>query len=200
MKRRRDWLIAGCSLVLSTYLAWPHIQAAEDSPPLPPPVHTSVDFLRDVEPIFHKNCYACHGPSQQMNGLRFDQKDAALKGGYSGPAFIPGNSAESKLIQKVASSKDGFKMPPAGPALSAREIGILCAWIDQGAEWPAPTTAAAQKISSAEKRSHWAFQPISRPVVPLVRQSSWVRNPIDAFILAKLESEEVLPSAEADRV
>src|SRR5439155_377904 len=88
---------------------------------------TSVEFLRDVEPIFHKNCYACHGPSQQMNGLRFDQKEAAFKGGYSGPAFVPGNSAESKLIQKVASSKDGFKMPPAGPALSPQEVNDFLA-------------------------------------------------------------------------
>src|SRR5437867_2091690 len=202
MKKRRNWLIAGCSLVLSTYLAWPHIQAAEDSPPLPPPVQTSVEFLRDVEPIFHKNCYACHGPSQQMNGLRFDQKKAAGTGAFSGPACVPGNSAETKLIQKVASSKDGFKMPPAGPALSPREIGILRAWIDQGAEWAPPpaTPATAQKTSSGEKRSHWAFQPIRRPAVPLVRERSWARNPIDAFILAKLESEEVSPSAEADKV
>src|SRR5881396_2554003 len=99
MKRRRNWVIASSSLVFLTSLVWPHIQA-EDSPQLPPALQIPVEFLRDIEPIFHKNCYACHGPSQQMNGLRFDQKEAAFKGGYSGPAFVPGNSAESKLIQK----------------------------------------------------------------------------------------------------
>src|SRR3989442_13378986 len=133
MKKRRNWLIACCRFVFLTSLVWPHIQAAEDSPPLPPPVQTSVEFLRDVEPIFHKNCYACHGPSQQMNGLRFDQKEAAFKGGYSDPALVPGNSAESKLIQKVASSQDGFKMPPAGPALSPRAVATLRAWTEHGA-------------------------------------------------------------------
>src|SRR3989442_253499 len=176
MKRRRDWVIASCSLVFLTSLVWPHIQAAEDPPQ--PGLQTPVEFLRDVEPILHKNCYACHGPSQQMNGLRFDQKDAALKGGYSGPAFIPGNSGESKLIQKVASSKDGFKMPPAGPALSAREIGILRAWIDKGAEWPAPPpgtslnicsegpsslAATAPKISSTQLRPHPVIQATTPP-------------------------------------
>ncbi len=100
------------------------------------PAKSKIDFVRDVEPILHTKCYECHGSGMQMNGLRFDQKEAALKGGYSGPAIVAGGSDKSPLILRVASAKDGFKMPPAGPALTAREIGVLRAWIDQGAPWP----------------------------------------------------------------
>lgn len=197
MKRRFRMISIFSVLLLAC--AGPLTIQAEDSPNLPPPVKATVDFTRDVEPILHTKCYVCHGSEQQMNGLRLDQKEAALKGGYSGPAMIPGKSAESKLILKVASSKEGYKMPPAGPALSATEIGILRAWIDQGVQWPAPS-AATQKLSLSERRSHWAFQPVRRPEVPMVRQRSWVRNPIDTFILSKLESEGIASSPEADKL
>ena len=125
---------------------------------------SKIDFVRDVEPILHTKCYECHGSGMQMNGLRFDQKEAALKGGYSGPAIVAGSSAKSPLILRVTSDKDGFKMPPAGPSLTAREIGVLRAWIDQGAVWPdVPAAPAGQKLSQAERRSHWSFQPVQRP-------------------------------------
>jgi hypothetical protein len=174
------------------------LHAAEEKLPLP--TKSKIDFARDVEPILHTKCYECHGSVMQMNGLRFDQKEAALRGGYSGPAIVTGASAKSPLILRVASAKDGFKMPPAGPALTTREIGVLRAWIDQGASWPdIPAAAAGQKLSQAERRSHWSFQPIQRPVEPAVRQRTWGRNPIDSFVLARLESENITPSLEADR-
>ena len=160
----------------------------------PLPSKSKIDFVRDVEPILHTKCYECHGSGMQMNGLRFDQKEAALKGGYSGPAIVVGGSDKSPLILRVASAKDGFKMPPAGPALTAREIGVLRAWIDQGAPWPdVPQAAAGQKLSQSERRSHWSFQPVKRPDEPAVRQRSWGRNSIDSFILARLESEGYCP-------
>ena len=77
-------------------------------------LENTVDFARDIEPIFHTKCYQCHGPDTQMVGLRFDKKEEALKGGYSGPVIVPGNSAQSKLIERVSSDKEGFRMPPAG--------------------------------------------------------------------------------------
>ena len=164
------------------------------------PAKSKIDFVRDVEPILHTKCYECHGSGMQMNGLRFDQKEAALKGGYSGPAIVVGGSDKSPLILRVASAKDGFKMPPAGPALTAREIGVLRGWIDQGAPWPdVPQAAAGQKLSQSERRSHWSFQPVKRPDEPAVRQRSWGRNSIDSFILARLESEGIAPSLEADK-
>src|SRR6185295_9514961 len=187
-------LAVACSLsLLLTGPIVPALQAAEEK--LPPPLKSKIDFVRDVEPILHTKCYECHGSGLQMNGLRFDQKEVAQKGGYSGPAIVAGNSAKSPLILRVSSDKDGFKMPPAGPSLTAREIGVLRAWIDQGAVWPdVPSAPAGQKLSQAERRSHWSFQPIQRPAEPAVRQRAWSRNPIDSVILAKLESEGIAPS------
>src|SRR5262245_16077559 len=173
------------------------VQAAEER--VPPAARSKVDFVRDVEPILHTKCFECHGSAMQMNGLRFDQKEAALKGGYSGTAIVVGRSAASPLIQRVASAKDGFKMPPAGPALTTREIGVLRAWIDQGAAWPDVPSTTGQKLSQAERLAHWSFQPVKRPGEPAVRQRSWVRNPIDSFILARLETEGVTQSPEADK-
>ena len=157
----------------------------------------SVDFAREVEPILRSRCQPCHGPGQQMNGLRLDRADAALKGSYSGPVIVPGNSAASKLIQRVSSGKQGFFMPPVGPRLSPAEIQTLTAWIDQGAKWP--QTQAAAGPPAAAKSGHWSFQPIRRPEVPSVRGRDWPRNAIDGFVLARLESEGLAPSPEADR-
>ena len=157
----------------------------------------AVDFETDVEPIFHERCYACHGPSNQMSGFRLDDREAALAGGYSGAVIRPGDSAASALIQRVTSDKDGFRMPPAGPPLSDAETAKLAAWIDAGAEWP--ERAPAPKLTSEQKAEHWSFQPITRPGPPAVQDSAWVRNPIDRFVLAKLEAEGVRPSPETDK-
>jgi cytochrome c553 len=155
---------------------------------------SQVDFTRDIQPVFAKRCAACHGPQQQMNGLRLDDREAALKGGTSGAVIAPGNSAASKLIERVSSTKKGFLMPPVGPRLTETEIANLRAWIDQGAKWP---TAAGS--TGAALSTHWSFQPVRRPPVPGVRNRAWVRNPIDAFILARLEADGIQPSPEADR-
>jgi Protein of unknown function (DUF1553)/Protein of unknown function (DUF1549)/Planctomycete cytochrome C len=198
LPRQTTFAIASSfSLLFSGTIATSSLPAQDK---LPLAVKAKIDFVRDVEPILHTKCYECHGAVMQMNGLRFDQKEAALKGGYSGPAIVAASSAKSPLILRIASTKDGFKMPPAGPALTARQIGVLRAWIDQGASWPdAPAVLAGQTLSQAERRSHWSFQPVQRPAEPSVRQRSWGRNPIDSFILAKLEAEGVAPSLEADK-
>lgn len=109
--------------------------AAAQNSKLPPPASVRVDFKRDVKPILQANCYSCHGPSQQLSGFRLDTKVPALRGGDSGVVITPGDSAQSKLIRRLAGSDLGLQMPPTGP-LSAEEIGILRAWIDQGAAWP----------------------------------------------------------------
>jgi cytochrome c551/c552 len=149
----------------------------------------------DVKTIFQKKCYACHGVANQMNGLRLDVGEAALAGGYSGPAIIKGKALESKLIERVVSTKDGFRMPPAGAPLSPAEVDTLKAWIDAGAPWP--DTGRPAPVPS--KPSHWAFQPLRQPAPPAVKNESWVRNPIDRFILARLENESVAPSPEASK-
>jgi hypothetical protein len=143
----------------------------------------TIDFTRDVQPILTTRCSGCHGPQQQMNGLRVDDSKALLG------VVTPGDSASSKLIQRVSSTKKGFAMPPIGAPLTSAEIATLSAWIDEGAKIPA----------SASHAKHWSFQPISRPALPEVVGKTWTRNPIDNFILARLQVERIQPSPEADR-
>jgi hypothetical protein len=149
--------------------------------PLCLPAQEPIDYARDVEPLLSKRCFACHGPGQQMAGLRLDDPAAA------GKVIVPGKAVDSKLIQRVASTKKGFAMPPTGDPLKPAEISLLRAWIDQGAKTP------------AARLGHWSFQPISKPAVPKVRNASWVREPIDAFVAAKLDAAGVEPSPEAKK-
>ena len=148
----------------------------------------AVDFNRDVQPILTTRCSGCHGPQQQMKGLRVDQADALLN------VVVPGDSGASKLIQRVSSTQKGFGMPPVGAPLTPAEIELLRAWIDQGAKIPAVASRTANS-----KTSHWSFQALSRPPVPDVSDRAWPRNPIDNFILARLQAEHIQPSPEADR-
>ena len=172
--------------------------ASLEAQELPPPAERPVDYVADIQPLFEKHCYACHGQTSQINGLRLDLRAEALKGGHSGPAILPGNSAESRLIHMLAGYRVKVVMPPAG-ALGPEQIGLVRAWIDQGAAWPEEQTSAAP--APAQKGAgHWAWQPRTEPAPPSVKDNGWVRNPIDRFVLAKLESEGVAPSKEADRL
>ncbi|HVX64398.1 MAG TPA: PSD1 and planctomycete cytochrome C domain-containing protein [Pirellulales bacterium] len=157
----------------------------------------AVDYRKDVQPILVKHCYECHGPDVQKSGLRLDTVAAAKEGGYNGASITPGKSGESLLISAVTGGGDIPKMPPERPALSAAEIAALKAWIDQGAAAPADDAPAAPK---AAVNKHWSFQPLALPVLPAVSNPQWVRNPIDAFILARLDAAGLKPSPEADRV
>jgi mono/diheme cytochrome c family protein len=163
---------------------------------LPPAAKTKIAYTRDIEPILASRCYQCHGPQQQMSGLRLDRKDAALK------VIQPGNSAASRLIHMVAGAgknAEGARqiMPPAGQHLTAAEIGLLRAWIDQGVDWPAQP--AASSSATVRQSTHWSFRKVTRPDPPAVADRAWPRNPIDAFILARLEKEGVAPSPEASK-
>src|SRR5579872_2566897 len=101
---------------------------------LPPSANRKVDFEKDVQPMLAQKCYACHGEEAQQSGLRLDKRQNALRGGDYGPVIIPGKSAESKLIFRLVNGDGGLQMPPTGP-LTDEEIGILRAWIDQGADF-----------------------------------------------------------------
>ena len=101
---------------------------------LPPAAARTVDYDADVRPILAQNCYSCHGLEAQQSGLRLDLRQPALRGGDYGPVITPGNSADSKLIKRLVHGDGGLQMPPTG-ALSDDEIGILRAWIDQGADF-----------------------------------------------------------------
>ena len=111
---------------------------------------TGPEFSSQVQPILKKRCEACHGAAQQLSGLRLDQRDAAMAGGYSGPIIVPGKSAESKIIQRVTGAPGVMVMPPSGPKLTPEEIATLKGWIDSGAKWN--TTAPAGAQSQAQPR------------------------------------------------
>src|SRR5262249_20979102 len=179
-------------------LAWQEPVRSEpaDTPDLPPAATTRVDFARDIRPILAKSCYSCHGPEKQKSGLRLDRKADALAGGDSGALFEAGKSDESLLIEKVAALDPDSVMPPKGERLSSEQGGLRRAWIDQGGSWPDD----ADGSEARDRRSdHWAFQPLTRPEPPPVKDLGRIRNPIDAFALAKLEAMGVSPSPEADR-
>ena len=136
----------------------------------------------------------------QQSGLRLDSRQAAMKGGYSGAVILPRKSAESKLIRIVAGLVEGVVMPPAGEKLTAEQIGLLRAWIDQGASWPEQGTSTLSQIPGDKpKLTHWAYQPLTRPAVPAVKARQSVHNAIDAFVLARLEKEGIEPAPRADR-
>ncbi len=115
-------------------------RVAHAEPPthtLPPPASQTIEFTRDIAPILTKNCYRCHGSKKQQGGLDLHVPERALAGGDSGAAIVPGKSAESRLIRYVARLDAENMMPPedAGDPLSAAQVGLLRAWIDQGSLW-----------------------------------------------------------------
>jgi hypothetical protein len=154
----------------------------------------AVDYAHDVQPILARACVSCHGPDKQRGGLRLDTGAGLREGGDSGPPVVPGDSSRSRLYQAITGMKDVVAMPPKGPRLTAAEIGRIKAWIDQGAVVP----AKEKVLAAGPKVTHWSFQPVKRPPVPSIRTGQ-VRNPIDAFVLARLEKEGLKPSPEADR-
>jgi hypothetical protein len=154
-----------------------------------------VDFARDVRPVLAARCFECHGPEQQESGLRLDRTDTLLAGGVSGAAVVAGQSGESLLFKAI--SGDGqeiAKMPPEGPPLSAEQIALVKRWIDAGAKAP-PEAQPLERRGS----DHWSFQPVRRVEPPALADATWVRNPIDAFVLARLAEAKLRPSPEADK-
>ena len=119
---------------------------------LPPAANVKVDFLKDVQPILAQKCHSCHGDTVQQSGLRLDHRQNALRGGDYGPVIVPGKSAESKLIRRVVNGDGGLQMPPTGP-LSDDEIGILRAWIDQGADFVLEVEEAPAKPAKAKSKA-----------------------------------------------
>ena len=142
----------------------------------------------EVRPILNDNCLTCHGPGEEKRkgGLRLDEQAQALKPAKSGAvAIVPGQPDASELIRRLVTQDEDDRMPPAktGKQLTPAQIDLLRRWIAEGAKW----------------KEHWAFGPVGQPIAPEVRNPSWVRNPIDAFILARLEAEALTPAPEADR-
>jgi mono/diheme cytochrome c family protein len=161
---------------------------------LPPAADRPVDFDRDVRPIIATNCFACHGPDKQKAGLRLDRKADAMKGGDDGAVIVLGKSDQSPLVQLTAGLDADRVMPPKGERLSKEQVGILRAWIDQGAKWP-------ETGEASDPLDWWSFRPVSRPEMPKLdaKDEARARNPVDRFVLAKLREKGLLPSHEADK-
>ena len=151
------------------------------------------DFASEIQPLFERSCFGCHGPEKQKSGYRLDVRSLAIGGGDSGKgAIVPHDAGSSPLIHFVSGMDPHMRMPPEGSGaqpLSETEISRLRAWIDAGPSWP-DEFANEQE----EQATHWSLAPLSLPAVPGSES-----NPIDSFILAKLEEEGVTPSPEADR-
>jgi mono/diheme cytochrome c family protein len=191
VKREFNVLALLRCLVLLVFPAASPRGAAQSPAPLDP---APVDFTRDIQPIFAERCYSCHGPEKHKSGLRLDQQAEALAGGDSGKVIQRGRSRESLLYKYVAGMDPDKIMPPKGDRLTPNQLRLIQSWIDAGAPW---AESAASAPASAKK--HWSFQAPLRPAVPTVKNKRWLRNPIDNFVLARLEKEHITPSPEADR-
>ena len=183
------------------------IGRAEDPPKLPTqsvqPTAEQVTFFESkIRPLLATKCYSCHGVQQQSADLRVDSREAMLKGNAHGPVLIPGDPAKSSLISVV--HYDGkIKMPPSGK-LSSLEIAALTSWVKMGAPWPSDklspsaTPPKEYKVSDAQK-NFWSFKPVKKSSLPKVSNMVWCQNPIDRFVLAKLEEKGLKPAPSADR-
>ena len=149
-----------------------------------------VDYARDVKPLLQERCLACHGALKQNARLRLDSGELIRKGGSSGPAVVPGRSAESPFIERVSDPDAATRMPPEGQPLTADQVATLRAWIDQGATFP------ADDRPEPDPRDHWAFRPPVRPPVPNVE---WGTNPVDAFLAAEWRKRGLRTQGFADK-
>jgi hypothetical protein len=151
-------------------------------------------FATKVRPILATRCYTCHGPEVQQHGLRLDSLTAVLQGSDSGKIIVPGHGDQSRIIRRLTAAERPL-MPYGGPPLSSEEIDAIRQWIDAGA--PGPDSSAP--IAFLKRRTHWAYVKPVRPPIPEVKNAGWCRNPIDNFILSKLENLGLKPSGEAEK-
>ncbi|NND96602.1 MAG: DUF1553 domain-containing protein [Pirellulaceae bacterium] len=155
---------------------------------VPAVAEESVDFNRDIRSLMSNNCLMCHGPDENERavGLRLDTEEGSREdlGGYA--AVVPGDPDSSALLERIASDDDDVRMPPPGKGrkLTAAEVEVFRRWIAQGGKYD----------------THWSYRLPVRPKLPTINQRDWPRNPIDHFVLAKLESAGLQPSPPADRL
>lgn len=149
-------------------------------------------FEEKIRPLLAAKCQGCHSDATKMSGLSLMSREAAMLGGNKGSAVIPGQAESSLLVQAIAQQGE-LKMPPGGP-LPPEEVALLTEWVASGAAWGEANAATTRATAS-----HWAFQSIERHDAPKVEDARWVRNRIDAFVLARLEKEDIAPSPEASK-
>jgi hypothetical protein len=187
-------------------IAFPAVAALRAAPT--DPDHAGVEFFeKKIRPVLADHCYKCHSMDAEKvkGGLLLDTRDGLLKGGDTGPAIVSGDPEKSLLIKAIRYTDEDLVMPPRknGGRLSDGQIADLEAWVKMGAPDPRTSPTAVVQgppLSDPDKvRHHWAFQPIRHPDPPPVKNARWVQNPIDAFVLAKLEEKRMTPSRQADK-
>jgi Protein of unknown function (DUF1549)/Protein of unknown function (DUF1553)/Planctomycete cytochrome C len=159
-------------------------------------------FRSQIRPLLTDRCVKCHGGEKTRGGLDLTARESALKGGDNGVVLTPGKGRESRLYQLAAHLADP-KMPPSGDPLNAAQLANLQRWIDLGAPYDKPLldrSPGGKKVMivTAEDRNFWSFRPLSRPALPATK-TAWGNNALDRFVLAKLEANHLMPTAEADR-
>jgi Protein of unknown function (DUF1553)/Protein of unknown function (DUF1549)/Planctomycete cytochrome C len=165
-------------------------------------------FEKEVKPILQANCIKCHGGEKIRGALRLTTRDGFLKGGDNGPAVVPGKPVESLLVAAVKYDSDHLPprvegMPLKGK-LTDKDIETLTKWVTMGLPWTLGKGELVQEtpksvVVTEESKNYWCYKPVKRPETPAVENKAWVRNPIDAFILAKVEAKGLTPAAPADR-
>jgi mono/diheme cytochrome c family protein len=158
----------------------------EQAAQLPPPATHAVNFVTEIKPIFESSCIKCHGRGKDKGGFRLDSRETTLKGGDSGLAFVPGKSSESLLISLVQGFDPDNTMPKKGSRLTPQQIGLLRAWIDQGAPWDASVTFGR-------------LEPLNlKPHLPAVPPGSRMDNPVDRFLQPYFAAHKVAPPKPVD--
>jgi mono/diheme cytochrome c family protein len=166
----------------------------------PPANPQAVEFFeKHVRPVLATKCQSCHGAKRQQGGLRLDSHSSLLKGSDNGAVIVPGQPDKSLLVKAIRYDGD-VQMPPKGK-LSDEAIAHLTEWVKMGAPWPEEVGKADSSSQSVAevRRTHWAFQPVRKPILPAVKKADWVKKPIDAFVLAGLEAKGLTPAPAADR-
>ncbi len=151
-------------------------------------------FRKDIAPILEQHCLHCHNAKSARGGLSLETAAELHAGGDSGAMVVPGKPDESLLLEMISGDKP--KMPKKAAALKKEQVALLKRWIAEGANWPKDTTLQAR---GKTKENWWSLQPLTRSPNPAVQTPGWVRTPVDAFILHRLERDGMKPSAEADR-
>ena len=196
LKNLLTFAIVGCSSLCLRASAT--AVCAGEQPALPE--ENQEFFERHVRPLLVAKCFECHGEEEPEGGLRLTSQAHVLKGGENGPAVIASKPEESRLLKAVLQTGT-LKMPPNGK-LTDSEISVLAKWIELGVPWPESVEVKSPhkefSITAAD-REHWAFRPLTDPVLPTIRNETWPQTSIDRLILAKLEAEKRQPSAPADR-
>jgi cytochrome c553 len=200
-------LVRGGTFALT--LAAAFVARAADMPAGHPPVAAptiSADDLKffetKVRPILVEKCYKCHSKEADKvkGGLLLDSREATLAGGNTGPTLVPGKPNDSLLIQAVGYKDEDLKMPPKGEKLSDREIADLTEWVRRGAPDPrASVPKGANSAYAGVGKNHWSFKPVKKPELPAVQNAAWGQNPVDRFVLAKLEANGMSPNSPAEK-